>query len=573
MVLSLSDTPQLACPFCVCEQFNLNNIMSKFSDESIKSILAKINTTYFLPSIQREFVWLSNAREHKIERLFDSLLRGYPIGCFLFWQVDKEELVKGSLKNFQLYTFIKDYDVEHPHNAEQESSLISNSPVQVVLDGQQRLTALYIGLCGSRRLLKPHCRGTKIYEKRELYLNLRHQLDSSDPDDCYQFEFKNPASLPPTDNENYWFKVGDILTTKSLLNYSKENNLGDYETDLLEKLKNAVTDSLISYFEETESDLDKVLNIFVRVNSGGTPLSKSDLLMSTLTASFNADIRQEMNELVDSIQGRGFEKCFSRDHALRACLIFIEIAECKFVLKNFTPKNIARIERQWSAIRKALEDASNIVRDLGYANQLASGYVIVFIAYYLFLKGWSSKQLSKNTKDMDAIRWFIGVISFTDYFTHSSDSKLSAMAKIMRQAKTFEGFNKNSGLSITGDDIDDALKLAYKKPGVFGVLRVLYPKLDYKDHVFQIDHIYSSAKYRDDSITNLQLLEGSENQSKSDEEPQEWIEKQCAKYANYKPDNYIDEDFSAWDDIEKFKAMRERNMRKRLEELFINPKK
>ena len=44
------------------------------------------NNRYLLPAIQREFVW----RPHQIERLFDSLMRGYPIGSFLFWRVDPE---------------------------------------------------------------------------------------------------------------------------------------------------------------------------------------------------------------------------------------------------------------------------------------------------------------------------------------------------------------------------------------------------------------------------------------------------------------------------------------------------
>ena len=57
------------------------------------------------------------------------------------------------------------------------------------------------------------------------------------------------------------------------------------EADILEKLKNVIcTERLISYFEETEKNLDKVLKIFIRVNSGGTTLSYSDLLMSILTA-------------------------------------------------------------------------------------------------------------------------------------------------------------------------------------------------------------------------------------------------------------------------------------------------
>lgn len=88
------------------------------------------------------------------------------------------------------------------------------------------------------------------------------------PEDDYQFEFH--AKTPENDKEHFWFKVGDILELESILNYAQEHDLKDNELKLLGKLEKAFcTEKLISYFEETEKDLDKVLNIFIRVNSKG----------------------------------------------------------------------------------------------------------------------------------------------------------------------------------------------------------------------------------------------------------------------------------------------------------------
>lgn len=112
------------------------------------------------------------------------------------------------------------------------------------------------------------------------------------PEDNYEFEFH--AKKPENDEEHWWFKVGDILELKSVVNYAREHDLNDKDSALLENLKNAFHDKqLISFFEETEKNLDKVLNIFIRVNSGGVKLSYSDLLMSILTASFSSDIRKK----------------------------------------------------------------------------------------------------------------------------------------------------------------------------------------------------------------------------------------------------------------------------------------
>ncbi|GAA7173662.1 hypothetical protein HpBGD54_08270 [Helicobacter pylori] len=138
-----------------------------------------------------------------------------------------------------------------------------------------------------------------------MYLNLKHQPNMDSPEDNYQFEFH--AKTPENDKKHWWFKVGDILELKSVINYAREQELDGEESALLEKLKNAFcTEKLISFFEETEKNLNKVLNIFIRVNSGGVKLSYSDLLMSILTASFSSDIRKKMNELVDALEGKGF---------------------------------------------------------------------------------------------------------------------------------------------------------------------------------------------------------------------------------------------------------------------------
>lgn len=76
------------------------------------------------------------------------------------------------------------------------------------------------------------------------------------PEDNYQFEFH--AQKPENDKEHWWFKVGDILELKSVINYVREHNLGNEESELLETLNKAFHDKqLISYFEETEKILIK----------------------------------------------------------------------------------------------------------------------------------------------------------------------------------------------------------------------------------------------------------------------------------------------------------------------------
>ncbi len=287
--------------------------MGVFLDKSIKEVVDELNVRYFLPDIQREYVWLKKADEKKIEQLFDSILRGYPIGSFLFWKLQKEDIAKSDEQdsdklNFQLYQFITNYDARKPHNEKIRIEQIRRDDLSIVLDGQQRLTSLYIGLKGTRTLKKKNAKNNNpnAYEEKRLYLNLKYQPNMDNPEDNYRFEFH--AKTPENDNEHFWFKVGDILELESgVLNYVNEHRLEKNELDLLEKLKDAFHNKqLISFFEETEKNLNKVLNIFIRVNSGGVKLSYSDLLMSILTASFSSDIRERMNGLVDNLKDKGF---------------------------------------------------------------------------------------------------------------------------------------------------------------------------------------------------------------------------------------------------------------------------
>ena len=125
--------------------------MGKFIDKTAREIISELNVSYFLPDIQRDYVWLNNPREKKIEQLFDSILRGYPIGTFLFWKLKKNDIETDKNKdsknklNFQLYKFIENYDVRHLYNEKINIEKVNSDDLNIVLDGQQRVTSLYIG--------------------------------------------------------------------------------------------------------------------------------------------------------------------------------------------------------------------------------------------------------------------------------------------------------------------------------------------------------------------------------------------------------------------------------------------
>ncbi|GAA8144408.1 hypothetical protein HpDR137_10720 [Helicobacter pylori] len=395
----------------------------------------------------------------------------------------------------------------------------------IVLDGQQHLTSLYIGLKGTRTLKKKKARNDNpnAYEEKRLYLNLKHQPNMDNPEDNYEFEFH--AKKPENDEKHWWFKVGDILELKSVVNYTREHNLGNGESELLETLNKAFHDKqLISFFEETEKNLNKVLNIFIRVNSGGVKLSYSDLLMSILTASFSSDIREKMNELVDALKDKGFSN-MGQDQVLKTCLLLIG-KDTTFELKNFNKQNIKEIEDNWEKITDSIYNAAKLLENFGYAGYLGSAYILSSLAYFYFL----NSKMNENDKEQ-ALK-FVRNAQITSYFTPSTDTKLSIIAHSMKDAPTFESFNHNLAkhqtcpLKITNDAIEEMM-CSSSHARVFPILQILYPNLKYKTTTFHIDHIYPKSKFNEKNkkldkdfyecgnhLYNLQLLEGQRTKPK-----------------------------------------------------------
>ncbi|MGL2662012.1 GmrSD restriction endonuclease domain-containing protein [Helicobacter pylori] len=412
-------------------------------------------------------------------------------------------------------------------------------------------------------------------------MNLKYQPNMDNPEDNYQFEFH--AKKPENDEEHWWFKLGDILELESVWDYAQEHDLKGDRLKLLETLNKAFHDKqLISFFEETEKNLNKVLNIFIRVNSGGVKLSYSDLLMSILTASFSSDIREKMNELVDTLKDKGFPNV-GKDQVLKTCLLLIG-KDTTFELKNFNKKNIKEIEENWEKITESIYNAAKLLKNFGYAGYLGSAYILSSLAYFYFL----NPKMDKNDEEQ-ALK-FVRNAQITSYFTPSTDTKLNNIANSMKDVKTFEAFNHNLAkhqtcpLKITNDAIEEMM-CSSRHDRVFPILQILYPHLNYKTTTFHIDHIYPKSKFKknkklnkdfyecENHLYNLQLLEGAENIAKKDKDPEVWLKEEYKDeraIEEYKKRNYIDPTLKLeWENIKEFRETREEAIIKTLKEVLL----
>ena len=367
-------------------------IMAYETPLTIAEIVKDISANrYVLPSIQRKFVW-STAQ---IERLFDSVMQGYPIGAFLFWEIDHEQTAK-----YTFYSFLQNYH-EKKARYNPRINLAGSQNAMAVLDGQQRLTSLYIGLTGSYAYRTPHkqWKNDAAFLERKLYLNIVQFAE--DETTKYEFSFLPPDKVI-NDEHHYWFKVGDVLNFGSegeaykFVNKQINKNpiyddtQGDFAIDCLARLYSVIyMQPSISYYKVKDKELDTVLQIFIRVNSGGTILSYSDLLLSIASAQWKElNAKEEIPNFVSEINSIGYGFNVNEDFILKASLVLSGFRDIAFKVDNFNKTNMLEIEQNWETIKKSVALAFQLVASFGFSREnLTSNNAVIPIAYYLMTIG------------------------------------------------------------------------------------------------------------------------------------------------------------------------------------------
>ena len=569
-----------------------------YSSLSIKQLITDINhNKYYLPAIQRKFVW----REEKICKLFNSIMQDYPIGTFLFWDLPSEKA-----NDYTYYEFLKNY-----HERDSRNQLVRydfSSDVRGVLDGQQRISSMYIALQGIYCSRKKHAKisNDNAYPERKMYMDLL----SSD----YDFKFLTDKSSQNSVH-SYFYQVRDIL------NESRDADSDDIVDRLMESDPNRSTllsenrklakrninrllskfydEQLISYFRIVDKDLDDILDIFVRVNSGGTILSKSDLLFSTLVAHWENG-REEIEKLISDMNGEDGLFNFNTDFLMRTCLFLVD-APMNFKVQTFNSTNINKIKNNWDQIRTALVDAAAMLREFGFnKTRLSSNYAVTPLAYYLYKGG----KVDFTTKQ--ELRKLIVNSLLKQVYSGQADTALSGLrdglriksddsdAYILKAIKfdfsEYKHTRMSGGKKLTIDTTDIENFLEYKKGAfTFLLLSTLYPDLKLDQISFHQDHMHPHSKFKPsilkeigldeetikqwqdmrDQVPNLQLLEGRENTVKQATDLSKWVNDKADDATYYRKRNYIlDEQSLELEDFEDFFSSRKELLRKKLHELF-----
>lgn len=523
---------------------------------TIASLMGQVkNHDLILPAIQREFVW----KPGQICSLFDSLLQGYPFGVFLFWRIQPENRGK-----YQFYDFVRNFHQrDNPHCPPLKD--LPARELVAVLDGQQRITALNIGLQGSysQKIHGKWWSSSDAFPKKRLYINLLGQ-PQEETGSQYHFEFLTSKQAAGRSGEEYWFRVGRILEEdrddlNDELNDGWEGDRHSLKSarSVLRHLITTIFDKdKIAYYEERDQSLERVLNIFIRMNSGGTILSYSDLLLSIAVAQWeNLDAREEIHSLVDEMNETGDGFSFSKDLVLKAGLMLSDIGSVGFKVENFNKTNMAILEKSWSGIRSALLLATELLATFGFNSQnLRADSSILPIAYYLYTRSLGEGYLSRSeyAKDREALRqWLIkSILKASGIWGSGLDTLLTSLRRALKEGSQ-SGFpadklssvmaSRGKSLHFVDEEIEELSELEYGGKRTFALLSLLFPGFDFSRH-FHVDHIYpkglfSTSRLRKSGVPeekiklfkmwanrlpNLQLLEGTINNQKRQKMPAEW---------------------------------------------------
>ena len=394
-----------------------------------------------LPDLQRPFVWTDN----KVRDLFDSMMKGYPIGYVMIWESPA--------------------DYETKKNVIGKNEKIHDEPKELVIDGQQRLTALVAAMYGV--VVKD-----KNFADKEIKISFNPLTR--------EFAVWTPAYERDTE----WIsRISDVFLAKeqnSIISLRRKfikdanegrakKNLGelteDEETiieDSINALLNLSDFSLPTLEIQYNADEEAVADIFVRVNSGGQKLTENNFIQ-TLISVYENDTSDRINEFSEKSRIPADNTSYNTllaiepSHLIRMAVgVGFRRARLRYAYMLLRGKNLktgkfsaeerqANLDKFKDALDKVMNLNNwhgfiNIVGEAGYiSNKLIASSNAVVFSYVLYL-------IAKYDYKLDAIslrkcisKWFF-MSTITYFYTGSTESEVENQFADLRDVNTAEEF-------------------------------------------------------------------------------------------------------------------------------------
>ncbi|WP_290772996.1 DUF262 domain-containing protein [Anaerofustis sp.] len=406
---------------------------------TVNQLIEKIDTGELgLPELQRPFIW----KDAKVRDLFDSMMRGYPIGYLMLWECPTLDKKKTIGTEFHSY----------------------DSPKEVIIDGQQRLTSLYAVIKGKKVI-------NSKYEEKSIVISYNPLQDKFEVG--YQATKKDPEWV---------YNISDIFTTDDMYDFintfiedlrryrkNKGDDLEKEECSRISKNINAVGNlknhSLPVFDIKSNAEEEDVSEIFVRVNSGGVALKQNDFILTLLSLywdegrkeieKFSQESRQPKKDTVTSynqitevspqdiirvVMAYGFNRARLKYgyKLLRGAdfdkkgVIDADLRELRFnTLKEKLPDVIN--VHNWHEFLKSIMNAGYLLGDMILSvNAIYYTYSMYLIAKYRFNASYNDNMHLTSL-------WFF-YASLLSLYTGSFESTAEQHLNVIKALHTFEEY-------------------------------------------------------------------------------------------------------------------------------------
>ena len=339
-----------------------------------------------IPQFQRKFVWPIEQTAH----LIDSILKGYPIGTFIIWETNERLRSVRNLGGADL--------PETP----------AGSKVQYVLDGQQRMTSIYVALKGSVLLSEDG----GVVDYSQMYVDL-----SASPDEQIVVTTKDDATP-----EHY-------ISIVKLLNAGigwLASNFTPEQLDLIDTYRTAISTYQFPKIDVIDAPIDIATEIFTRINVNGKALSLFEIMVAkTYDVDKKFDLSEKYEQLMTVLNEMEYGTVSSAT-VLQAAAVCID--------KDCTKKKILKLNKEqfineWDHIESAIKSAIDYFRctyRIPASQILPYDALIVPFAYYFYHHPDKPIDIQQ-----DQLRDYFWRCVLTSRFSSAAESKVTQDIKCM----------------------------------------------------------------------------------------------------------------------------------------------
>lgn len=470
------------------DELKLSDIVSEFSKGKIR-----------IPRFQRNYVW----DRPRVVRLLNSIYNEFPIGTFFFWEAPGEYI--------HLYRNIPELNIPEP---------VGSSSFQFILDGQQRITSLYVAIKGLVLTIQDR-RGV---EKKIDYSEISFDLDKE------QFVKKKP------DNERF-VSLDSILESDHMILF---RSLSDERAKAFNKCYQVFSSYPLSVVYVRDQNLEKACIIFERINQGGVKLNLFDLVVAS-TWSNEFDLKEEVADFNKEFDQKGFGSLDPEVYLQTVSLLVKGQAtrEAQLQLKSDEIKDI------WKTVQGSLELAVDYLRsNLGVATYDFIPYraMIPMIAYF-FAKVESRSLSPSQKKFIDEWFW---KCTFSERYNVSTASLMGEdRRELFDQVLSGKDIKIDYPINVSPKQIQDTRMYRYSglRNGLICLLAHLTPRHFVNNSVITLNrstlsdfnsterhHIFPRAYlkkikniYNENSMANFSFIPAELNLKISAKEPKQYF--------------------------------------------------